>query len=121
MTAIDRVIVLLCAGAMINPAAAASLYAIKDITPAGYASAIAYDINSDGDAVGIASSGSTSALFSPPRRAPTEELQTRRYVPVTGQAGWFLDTELNRIGKCFRVNTTQTGRSRIRCTWGPIR
>ena len=34
---------------------AAPLYAIKDITPAGYTGGVAYDVNSDGDAVGIAS------------------------------------------------------------------
>ncbi len=33
---------------------AAPLYAIKDLTPAGYTTSVAYDINADGDAVGIA-------------------------------------------------------------------
>ena len=36
-------------------AVAAPLYEIKDLTPSGYTASIAYDINSDGDAVGVAS------------------------------------------------------------------
>ena len=34
--------------------AAAPLYAIKDLTPDGYVTSVAYDINSSGDAVGVA-------------------------------------------------------------------
>ena len=41
---------------------AAPFYQIRDLTPAGYTTSIAYDINSDGDAVGIAGSFSTGSL-----------------------------------------------------------
>lgn len=33
---------------------AAPLYAIRDLTPDGYSTSVAYDVNSDGDAVGVA-------------------------------------------------------------------
>ena len=42
---------------------ATPLYQIKDITPAGYVSAVAYDINSAGDAVGVASVSGSEAYF----------------------------------------------------------
>ncbi len=40
-----------------------TLYNITDLTPAGYHSSVAYDINSDGDAVGVATSVSGEAYF----------------------------------------------------------
>jgi len=44
-------------------ALAAPLYSIKDLTPEGYTSSTAYDINSSGDAVGVAGSPSGEAFF----------------------------------------------------------
>lgn len=37
--------------------------------------------------------------------------------PVGGFNGWFIDRANNRIGNCFRQNTTEWGQSRIKCVW----
>lgn len=49
-----RLALLLLTGAAL-PAAGDPIYTIKDLTPEGYTSSVAYDVNSSGDAVGIAS------------------------------------------------------------------
>ena len=54
---------LFCATFLCSYTQADPLYRIVDITPDGYISATAYDINSDGDAVGVASDGSSEAFF----------------------------------------------------------
>lgn len=43
-------------------AAAVPSYTIKDLTPAGYSASAAFDINSDGDAVGVASTFASGSL-----------------------------------------------------------
>lgn len=42
--------------------AAAPLYQIKDLTPEGYSTSVAYDINSSGDAVGVAGTFASGSL-----------------------------------------------------------
>ena len=39
------------------------------------------------------------------------------YQRVVGMNGWFLDTENNRIGNCFKQHTAMVGGYRIRCVW----
>ncbi|MDC0936534.1 DUF3466 family protein [Pirellulales bacterium] len=45
-----------------RPAAAAPYYKIADLTPDGYSSSVAYDINAHGDAVGIAGTYASGSL-----------------------------------------------------------
>ena len=49
--------------AMTGPALAEPFYHIQDLTPDGYHSSVAYDLNSSGDAVGIATGAAGEAFF----------------------------------------------------------
>jgi len=57
-----RIAAVLLAISIRQLATGAPLYEIRDLTPSGYSSSVAYDINSSGDAVGIAGTFASGSL-----------------------------------------------------------
>ncbi len=62
MSTKTHIVAALISLATMQLALAAPLYEIKDLTPDGYSTSIAYDINSSGDAVGVAGTFASGSL-----------------------------------------------------------
>ncbi|MDX1401489.1 MAG: hypothetical protein R3245_06180 [Kiloniellales bacterium] len=47
----------------------------------------------------------------------TQQSEPQGLEAVAGFNGWFIDRSTNRIGNCFRLNTSDVGGYRIKCVW----